>query len=60
MSIWLEAICVVCVTGADLAIAVPALRLRIVAIARKNPNMVRLPFFDRRQGTDPMRRSFAW
>jgi hypothetical protein len=50
MSIWLEAICILCLTGAGLTIAVPALRLRIVATARKNFDMVRFAFFDRRQG----------
>jgi hypothetical protein len=44
MSIWLEAVCIVCPTGAGLAIAVPALRLRIVATVRKNFDMVRFPF----------------
>jgi hypothetical protein len=56
MSIWLEAVCIVCPTGAGLAIAVPVLRLRIVATARKNFDMVRFPCFDRRQGAGPMRR----
>jgi hypothetical protein len=59
MSIWLEAISILCLTGAGLAIAVPALRLWIVATARKNFDMVRFPFFDRRQGTCPMRRKLV-
>jgi hypothetical protein len=59
MSIWLEAICILCLTGPGWAIAVPALRLRIVATARKNFDMVRFPFLDRRQGTCPMRRKFV-
>jgi hypothetical protein len=56
MSIWLEAVCIVCPADAGLAIAVPALRLRIVATVRKNFDMVCFPFFDRRQGAGPMRR----
>jgi hypothetical protein len=59
MSIWLETVCIVCPTGAGLAIAVPALRLRIVATVRKNFDMVRFPFFDRQQGAGPMRRRFV-
>jgi hypothetical protein len=59
MSIWLDAVCIVCPTGAGLAIAVPALRLRIVATARTNFDIVRLPFFDRRQGAEPWRRKIV-
>jgi hypothetical protein len=56
MSIWLEAVCIVCPTGAGLAIAVPAPRLRIVATVGKNFDSVRFPFFGRRQGAGLMRR----
>jgi hypothetical protein len=59
MSIWLEAICILCLTGAGVAIAVPALRLRIAATARNIFDMIRFPFFDRRQVTCPRRRKFV-
>jgi hypothetical protein len=59
MSLWLEAVCIVCPTGAGLAIAVPALRLRIVATVRKNFEIIRFPFFDRLQGAGPMRRKLV-
>jgi hypothetical protein len=59
MSIWLEAIWILCLTGPGWAIAVPALRLRIVATARENFDMVRFPFFDRRRNTCPVRRKFV-
>src|SRR5258708_29510895 len=53
MSIWLEAVCTVCPTGAGLAIAVPALRLRIVATVRKNFHNVSFSFLRSPQGPRP-------